>query len=158
MTGYPAVSILEDAWMGVLEELQGVIKNSKFVQWPERDLYAGAWDVYGLYGIDGKIIPEHARECPKTTAAVEKIPGMRTAGFSMLAAGCTIKPHVGYTDAVLRSHLGLIIPKGDCALRVGDTVHRWEPGKAFVFDDRIQHEAWNRTKGSRYILLVDFIK
>jgi beta-hydroxylase len=158
VTGYPAVSILEDAWMGVLEELQGVIKNSKFVQWPERDLYAGAWDVYGLYGIDGKIIPEHARECPKTTAAVEKIPGMRTAGFSMLAAGCTIKPHVGYTDAVLRSHLGLIIPKGDCALRVGDTVHRWEPGKAFVFDDRIQHEAWNRTKGSRYILLVDFIK
>lgn len=158
MTDYPAVSILEDAWMGVLEELQGVIKNSKFVQWPERELYAGAWNVYGLYNIDGKIIPEHARECPKTAAAVERIPGMRTAGFSMLAAGCTIKPHVGYTDAVLRCHLGLIIPEGDCALRVGDTVHRWEQGKAFVFDDRVTHEAWNRTDGSRYILLVDFTK
>lgn len=158
MTNYPIIRILEESWEDILEELENVIENSTFVQWPERELYTGKWDVYGIYGVDGKIIPKNASECPKTTAAVEKIPGMKTAGFSMLAAGCTIKPHVGYTDAVLRSHLGLIIPEGNCALRVGDTVHRWEPGKAFVFDDRVQHEAWNRTDGSRYILLVDFIK
>ena len=158
MTDYPIVKILEESWEDILEELENVIENSTFVQWPERELYIGKWDVYGIYGVDGKIIPKNAAECPKTAAAVESIPGMITAGFSMLAAGCTIKPHVGYTDAVLRSHLGLIIPEGDCALMVGDTVHRWEPGKAFVFDDREQHEAWNRTDGSRYILLVDFIK
>jgi beta-hydroxylase len=158
VTDYPAVSILEESCEGILEELENVIENSTFVQWPERDLYAGAWNVYGLYNIDGKIIPEHARECPKTTATVERIPGMKTAGFSMLGAGCTIKPHVGYTDAVLRCHLGLIIPEGDCALKVGDTIHRWKPGEAFVFDDRVTHEAWNRTDGSRYVLLVDFTK
>ena len=158
MTDYPIIKILEESWDDILGELQNIIENSTFVQWPERELYTGKWDVYGIYGVDGKIIPKNASECPKTTAAVEKIPGMKTAGFSMLAAGCTIKPHVGYTDAVLRSHLGLIIPEGNCALRVGDTVHRWEPGKAFVFDDRVQHEAWNRTDDSRYILLVDFIK
>ena len=158
MTDYPIIKILEESWDDILGELQNIIENSTFVQWPERELYTGKWDVYGIYGVDGKIIPKNASECPKTTAAVERVPGMRTAGFSMLAAGCTIKPHVGYTDAVLRSHLGLIIPEGNCALRVGDTVHRWEPGKAFVFDDRVQHEAWNRTDDSRYILLVDFIK
>ena len=158
MTDYPIIEILEESWDDILGELQNIIENSTFVQWPERELYTGKWDVYGIYGVDGKIIPKNASECPKTTAAVERVPGMRTAGFSMLAAGCTIKPHVGYTDAVLRSHLGLIIPEGNCALRVGDTVHRWEPGKAFVFDDRVQHEAWNRTDDSRYILLVDFIK
>ena len=158
MTDYPIIKILEESWDDILGELQNIIENSTFVQWPERELYTGKWDVYGIYGVDGKIIPKNASECPKTTAAVERVPGMRTAGFSMLAAGCTIKPHVGYTDAVLRSHLGLIIPEGNCALRVGDTVHRWEPGKAFVIDDRVQHEAWNRTDDSRYILLVDFIK
>ena len=158
MTDYPIVKILEESWEDILEELENVIENSTFVQWPERELYTGKWDVYGIYGVDGKIIPKNASECPKTAAVVESIPGMITAGFSMLAAGCTIKPHVGYTDAVLRSHLGLIIPEGDCALMVGDTVHIWKPGKAFVFDDREQHEAWNRTDGSRYILLVDFTK
>ena len=158
MTDYPIVKILEESWEDILEELQNVIENSTFVQWPERELYTGKWDVYGIYGVDGKIIPKNASECPKTAAAVESIPGMKTAGFSMLAAGCTIKPHVGYTDAVLRSHLGLIIPRGDCALKVGDTIHRWQPGKVFVFNDREQHEAWNRTDGSRYVLLVDFTK
>ena len=158
MTEYPVIKILEESWEDILKELENVIENSTFVQWPEIGLYTGSWGVYGLYGIDGKIIPEHARECPKTTAAVERVPGMKTAGFSMLAAGCTIHPHVGYTDTVLRSHLGLIIPRGDCALRVGETVHRWQPGKAFVFNDREQHEAWNRADGSRYVLLVDFTK
>ena len=158
MKDYPARKILEDAWEDILGELNNVIANSPFTKWPERELYTGRWDVYGIYGIDGKVIQEHATECPKTAAAVKKIPGMRTAGFSMLAAGCTIKPHVGYTDFVLRCHLGLIVPEGDCAIRVGETIYNWEPGKAFVFDDRIQHEAWNLTEGSRYVLLVDFVK
>ena len=158
MTDYPIIQILEESWKDILEELENVIENSTFVQWPERELYTGKWDVYGIYGIDGRVIPENAAECPKTATAVERIPGMQTAGFSMLAAGCIIKPHKGYTNTVLRSHLGLIIPEGNCALRVGDTVHRWEPGKAFVFDDRVEHEAWNRTDGSRYVLLVDFTK
>jgi beta-hydroxylase len=158
MTDFPIINILENAWEDILGELKNVIENSKFVQWPERELYAGRWDVYGLYGIDGKAIPENVAACPKTTAVVQSIPGMRTAGFSKLASRCTIKPHIGYTDAVLRCHLGLIIPDGDCGLRVGDIVYTWKPGKAFIFDDRIEHEAWNRSGGSRYVLLVDFQK
>lgn len=152
------LNILEESWVDILGELEAVIQKSHFVQWPERELYTGSWDVYGLYDTQGESIPENVIECPKTAAAVKKIPGMKTAGFSMLGAGCSIKPHVGYTDSVLRGHLGLIIPEGDCALRVGETVHRWQPGKAFVFDDRVEHEAWNRTDYPRYVLLVDFLK
>jgi aspartyl/asparaginyl beta-hydroxylase (cupin superfamily) len=54
-------------------------------------------------------------------------------------------------------HLGLIIPQGDMALRSLDETRGWEEGKVFIFDDRQEHEAWNRTKEARVILLIDFI-
>lgn len=158
MTEYPAIKILEDSWEGILRELQTIIPGNTFVKWPEFSIYNGTWDVYGIYGIDGKIIKENANRCPFTASVVQQIPGLRTAGFSMLASGCEIKPHKGYTDDVLRCHLGLVIPDGDCALQVEETIYRWEVGKAFVFNDRLLHSAWNRTKEQRYILLVDFYK
>ena len=158
MTDYPVIRILEESWEDILGELENVIENSTFVQWPERELYTGKWDVYGIRDLQGVEIPEHVTECPKTTKILRKIPGIKAAGFSKLGPRCVIKPHIGYTDAVLRCHLGLVIPEGDCALRVGQTAHRWAPGKAFVFDDRVEHEAWNRTDGPRYVLLVDFTR
>ena len=158
MTEHPAISILEANWKPILSELEALIPRQPFVQWPERQIYEGTWEVFGLYGIDGKRIEENAEKCPNTTAIVEAIPGMRTAGFSMLAPGCRISPHNGYTDEVLRCHLGLIIPNGDCCLRVEETCYNWQVGKAFVFDDRLLHEAWNLTEHPRYVLLVDFYK
>lgn len=67
---------------------------------------------------------------------------------------------MGYTSEVLRCHLGLIttIVPTDCGLRVADTAHNWIPGKTFVVDDTLEHEAWNRGDRTRYILLVDFKK
>jgi aspartyl/asparaginyl beta-hydroxylase (cupin superfamily) len=31
----------------------------------------------------------------------------------------------------------------------------WEEGKAWVFDDSIEHEAWNRSNETRVILLFE---
>ena len=158
MTDFPIVSILETNWEFILSELTAIIPKETFVHWPERGIYKGRWDVYGIYGVDGQRIEGNARKCPETARIVESIPNMRTAGFSMLAPGCQISPHKGYTDKVLRCHLGLIVPDGDCHLRVGETTYTWEVGSAFVFDDRLIHEAWNLTDSPRYILLVDFYK
>ena len=156
MIGASAIEILEENWEGIRDECRRVA--SPYIPWPEHFLYKGRWDVYGIYDLKGNRIEDHAKECPITTQTVEKIPGLRTAGFSMLGAGCVIEPHKGYTDEVLRCHLGLIIPEGDCALKVEDKIYRWEEGKAFVFNDRFLHEAWNRTSQPRYVLLVDFYK
>lgn len=82
---------------------------------------------------------------------------MTTAGFSCLAAGTHIVLHVGYTNTVLRCHLGLIVPD-DCALRVGNQTNNWVEGKCFVFDDTVEHEAWNHGDKARIILLIDFKK
>jgi aspartyl/asparaginyl beta-hydroxylase (cupin superfamily) len=51
-------------------------------------------------------------------------------------------------------HLPLIVPPG-CAIRVGSEVRAWEEGKLLIFDDSIEHEAWNRSEELRVILLFE---
>jgi aspartyl/asparaginyl beta-hydroxylase (cupin superfamily) len=50
--------------------------------------------------------------------------------------------------------LPLIVPDG-CAFRVGGETRAWEEGKAWAFDDTIDHEAWNRSDQLRAILIFD---
>lgn len=59
--------------------------------------------------------------------------------------------------ALLRFHLGLRIP-GPCRLRVGDETAAWTEGRALVFDDTHEHEAWNDSDGERGVLFVDFLR
>lgn len=86
------------------------------------------------------------------------VPGLTTAGFSRMAAGTHIKPHQGWVTTVYRAHLGLIVPDGDCALRVGSQIRPWREGESFVFDDTVDHEAWNCSASTRTVLLVDFLR
>jgi beta-hydroxylase len=68
-----------------------------------------------------------------------------------------VVPHRGYQGEFLRCHLGLEVPAGDCALRVGGEVRRWAEGRSLVFDDRLEHDAWNLTPHERVVLLIDFV-
>ena len=163
---YPFLETLEGNWQDIKQELDDLLfdevdKDEDYFQpWPEKNLYLGTWDVFGLYNWDEKC-EENCERCPKTTALVEEIPGLKTAGFSALAPHSHIKPHQGYlANPVLRGHLGLITPKNTrtCWLRVDETTHYWEPGKAFVFDDHLWHEAHNEGDTWRFILLFDFLR
>jgi aspartate beta-hydroxylase len=58
------------------------------------------------------------------------------------------------TNTRLTVHLPLIVPP-DCGFRVGNEVREWIPGKAWVFDDTIEHEAWNGADIPRAILIFD---
>jgi aspartyl/asparaginyl beta-hydroxylase (cupin superfamily) len=42
-----------------------------------------------------------------------------------------------------------------CSLRVGAEEREWRYGKTLVFDDTIEHEAWNRSTETRIVLLFD---
>lgn len=154
MIGGPVIELLEANWLPIREECLGALD---YVKWPE-SIYDGKWHVFGLWDLQGCLLEDNAARCPNTVNVLKQIPNLRTAGFSRLGAGAHIKPHIGYTDKVLRCHLGLVVPEGDCGLKVEDTVYRWEEGKAFVFNDRLQHEAWNFTDNDRYVLLIDFYK
>ena len=150
---YPFLKPLEDRWAEILAELTALTRD-RFADWPEREIYRGDWSVFGLHAF-GLRMDENCGACPVTAACVEAVPGLATAAFSTLAPGTHITPHKGYTGTILRCHLGLITPP-DCALRVGDETRAWEAGKALVFDDTTEHEAWNRGSSTRTVLLVDF--
>jgi aspartyl/asparaginyl beta-hydroxylase (cupin superfamily) len=108
----------------------------------------------------GDVVPQAAARCPRTMAALAGIPLCQAAKrtpsvlFSLLRPGVRIPPHTGYTNARLIVHLPLIIPE-DCALRVGNEVREWNLGQALIFDDSIEHEAWNNSRELRAVLLLD---
>ena len=98
--------------------------------------------------------------CPQTVAALQAAPLCRIRGrspqvmFSQLRAGAHIQPHYGFVNTRLICHLPLIAPPG-CRFRVGNEVRSWEKGKAWVFDDTIEHEAINQSDRTRVVLIFD---
>ncbi len=109
---------------------------------------------------DGAIVRENAERFPKTLAALEEVPLTQIRGrapsvlFSLLRPRTRIPPHHGFINTRLICHLPLIVP-GNCGLRVGNETRQVVEGKAWAFDDTIEHEAWNNSDQPRIILLFD---
>jgi aspartate beta-hydroxylase len=117
------------------------------------------WSVYPLWH-DAAPIPEHLQRCPKTVAVLAQLPLCQIpdyapgAFFSVLKPRTRLPPHTGTTNTRSIVHLPLVVPEG-CRFRVGADVRAWEKGKAWVFDDTIEHEAWNDSDQVRIILIFD---
>jgi len=120
------------------------------------------WGAFYLWH-NGKPVKKNQARCPKTTAAMEKIPlvfsGRRSPNvlFSRLKPGAQIPPHTGMVNTRLICHLPLIVP-ADCGFRVGNDSRAWKPGKVWMFDDTVEHEAWNNSSEDRIILLFEIWK
>jgi aspartyl/asparaginyl beta-hydroxylase (cupin superfamily) len=74
--------------------------------------------------------------------------------FSVLEPNSRIEPHTGITNARLIVHFPLIVPDR-CGFRVGGETRQWETGKALIFDDMTEHEAWNDSDRARVVLIAD---
>lgn len=133
-------------------------ETARVDQWRELN-HSRRWGVYYLWH-EGVANEEHIARCPRTVAALKAwprciIPGAApSALFSVLDARTRIPPHSGTSNTRLIVHLPLIIPP-DCSLRVGAERREWHPGKAFVFDDTVEHEAWNDSDVPRAVLIFD---
>ena len=109
---------------------------------------------------NGWLMPSVIEECPVTWEAVLKLPVPRISGwgptivFSLLKAGAHIAAHNGMFNTRLVCHLPLIVPAG-CRFRVGNEIREWEDGKLMIFDDTIEHEAWNHSGEDRVVLIFD---
>lgn len=117
------------------------------------------WKTFFLTGY-GLSSEANIQQCPETWRIVQKIPGLKTAMFSIFEPGKHLPAHRGPYNGVLRLHLGLIVPepRDKLAIRVDQQVCHWEEGKALIFDDAYEHEAWNHTDHTRVVLFVDFVK
>lgn len=117
------------------------------------------WSTFFLWR-DGIRLNDACALCPRTTALLEALPMARqpvyapTAMFSALEGRTVIPPHTGSANTRLVVHLPLVVP-GPARFRVGAETRPWRMGQAWVFDDTIEHEAWNDADDTRIILIFD---
>ena len=127
-------------------------------QWAELN-HNPNWSAFRLIE-KGVRVEENASRCPRTMALLAGAPQPAqpgrtpTAMFSLLKPRTRIPPHTGESNVRLVTHVPLIIPE-KCGFRVGNTTREWIPGQAFVFDDTIEHEAWNESDKPRAVLIFD---
>jgi beta-hydroxylase len=160
---FPWIPALETRWRDIRAELDKVLHYRELI--PRFDEVSreqariagdGKWRTFNFF-LTGTKFDFNCSLCPATTAALEAIPGMRTAFFSILAPGKHIPRHEGVSKGWLRCHLGLRIPRQRlrCHMDVGGVDFAWEEGKAVIFDDRFPHEVWNDTDEERTVLFID---
>ena len=127
-------------------------------QWAELN-NSPRWSALDLWK-EGRRIEEHAAVCPRTMAALEAVPLSFIPGIAPNALFSALEPHThipahnGSTNARALVHLPLIVP-GPARFRVANDIREWKEGEAWVFDDTIEHEAWNDADRLRVIMIVD---
>jgi beta-hydroxylase len=163
---FPWAAEVEKAWPQIRAELDRVLVRQKDLpsfQDISTDVKTiskdSGWKTFFLLGFGIKS-EQNIRACPETWAAVQKIPGLKTAMFSIFEPGKHLPAHRGPYNGVLRLHLGMIVPESTdrIAIRVKDQICHWHEGKVLIFDDAYEHEAWNHTDKTRVVLFVDFVK
>lgn len=169
---FPWLEALESRTEAVREELLGVMRTEdSFSPYLQSDpdavnfndtsnLDSTDWGAFYLYQ-EGRLVEDHAARCPATLDAMQLAPLPVVEGstphalYSKLAGNTRIPPHCGLINTRLICHLPLLVPDNCGGLRVGSDTHYWQEGKAYVFDDSIEHEAWNESDGDRVVLLFD---
>ena len=170
---FPWLAAVEEATVAIRDEFLAILRNEHqgdftpyieyspdqpLAQWAELN-HNPNWSAFHLVK-DGLPVSENAARCPKTMTAWARTPYPEQVGrtpvllFSLLKPRTHIPSHVGASNCRLLVHLPLIIPKG-CRFRVGSQTREWVPGQAWVFDDTIEHEAWNDSHELRVIMIFD---
>lgn len=117
------------------------------------------WSALHLWQ-QGRRVTANADRAPRTMAALAALAPRRVpeaspnAMFSLLAPRTAIPAHVGVDNTRLVCHLPLVVPPS-CWFRVGAETRPWEEGKVLVFDDTIEHEAYNPSDQLRIVLIFD---
>jgi aspartyl/asparaginyl beta-hydroxylase (cupin superfamily) len=171
---FPWLAALEAATPAIREEMLAVLADdgafTPYVQGspnrPRGDqqgmLDNPDWSAFYLWR-NGEVVAENAARCPRTMEAITGVPLARipqrspSVLYSQLRAGAHIPAHNGFVNTRLIGHLPLVVP-GKCRFRVGNDVREWQEGRAWIFDDTINHEAWNDSDRTRVILLFEIAR
>jgi aspartyl/asparaginyl beta-hydroxylase (cupin superfamily) len=168
---FPWLDRVEAATADIRQELLGVLEDAaSFKPYVESQPHRPRnpadrmtdnpeWSAFYLWK-NGAPVEANAARCPKTMDALSEVPFPRVAKrspsilFSLMKPGAHIPAHNGFVNTRLICHLPIIVP-GGCYFRVGNEEREWVEGKAWVFDDTIEHEAWNRSDRTRVVLLFE---
>lgn len=167
---FPWLAMLEAASDDIIGEFRAVSNSPTLVPYMQREAtepvqqwselnHSRRWSAYH-FALMGKLYDDHRRECPRTAAILDQVPypsipeRSPAALFSILQPKTHIPPHYGAGNVRLLCHLPLVLPP-DCHFRVGNETRQWKMGEAFVFDDTMEHEAWNDSDQMRAVLIFD---
>lgn len=168
------------AWRAALEDQTAAIRAeavqlladpANFQPYVRQTTVRPQGDVHGLldnpdwstcYLTDmGQPIAERVALAPQTYAALDgPVPLCRISTrapsimFSLLRPRSRIPAHTGMVNCRFICHLPLIVPP-DCGFRVGRSTRQWDEGRLLVFDDSVEHEAWNDSDADRLVLIFD---
>lgn len=178
---FPEFAQLAAQYQKILNELKGSIfwmawgsdnydplGHCKFLSgdWTVCPVYFGNYDprVFKIPGtakinVD-EVIQALPTQFPETTKLLQNIKSVNFAALSRLHPKSSLAPHKHVNPNSLIFHLGLIIPQGNtCGLSVGGISHTWsKPGDAVIFNDTLEHSAWNNSDEERIILYLDFLR
>ena len=169
---FPWIPELEAATEDIRRECEAVLAGQRDVfspyiqrppgapvnQWGELN-HSQRWSTWFLWK-NGEKVEANCEQCPRTTEVVSSLPLAYSRNlspnvlFSALDARTVIPAHCGDTNVRLVVHLPLILPP-NCTFRVGNDTRAWEYGKAWVFDDSVEHEARNDSDQLRVQLMFD---
>jgi hypothetical protein len=167
---FPWVAELEAAAPAMRAEIEAVLADERglepYVQEQSERASRGhsllndvRWSAFHLWK-DGERVEENASRCPLIMSLLERPPIPRIqrrspmALISILRPGTHIPPHTGMLNTRLICHIPLVVPPG-CRLRVGCETRDVVAAKAMIFDDSIEHEAWNDSDQVRAVLLFE---
>ena len=171
---FPWIGELEAATDIIREELLALVRADfpgfePYIQIPSDDPSARAWgelnnslswSVLHLYR-HGQLIERNAGRCPRTMEILSRLPLMYVPDhapevvFSVLKPHAHIPLHYGSVNGRLIVHLPLIVPENCGALKVAGEARAWQEGRCLIFDDSVEHEAWNESEQVRVVMLID---
>ena len=99
---------------------------------------------------------KYSKGLENTINILKKIPGIKHAGFSCFEPGAISNYHIDNNLDTYRYHLPLIIPNGDCKLKICNKEYKFD--KPLIFDDSCKHQVWNKTNFNRIIMIVDIYR
>lgn len=159
---FPWIPAIESRFEAIREEFHrvweaGLVPDLEALHPGARSLSIhGKWKMFPFYHFGVPLQPMLER-CPATAEALQLLPGIGDASFSILPPGAALIPHRGRYNGLIRYHLGLVVPPDDsCAIRVDGLTRHWADGRSLLFNDAHTHEAWNRGDALRVILNTTF--
>lgn len=156
--GQFAISRMLEKHFAEIEREVSQLETDMFHAEAENIRRTGRWEVMLLFEA-GRIKADNCAKLPRLTELLQASPDVRTTAgliyLSRVKARTKIAAHRGGSNMRVRLHLGILIPEGDCKLRVDQEVTGWTAGKCMVFDDFYEHEVWNNTDQDRLVLVVD---
>ena len=161
---YPALDHVTRACPAIQKEFDKLIREwNELPQYHEvdpgeRNISATTprrWNVFMLE-VMGHRPAQNRACCPETCRALEHVPNMIQAFFSILDPSKSVPEHEGPYLGYLRYHLGVRVPaQNPPKLVVNRQDYVWREGEAVLFDDSWPHSVVNTSKEFRAVLIVD---